>query len=71
MVALLIIGLIIVYFIIGYITTKVLDEYQVIDTERDDLLFTLSMIFFPLVLIGCGIKWAGNTVSDFIINLFR
>ena len=71
MIAVLIILGIIIYFLIGYIVTRIFEELDVMDDLEDGLIFTIVMVFFPIVLIGFGIKKAGIAISDYIIKLIE
>lgn len=69
---LLIIFLIILYFFIGYIVTKLFDEYDIMGSLLDDeFFFFVIIIFFPPVLIGIGIKVFGTKIVDVILKLLK
>lgn len=61
MIVILVIFLIIPYFFIGYVVTKLFEKYNIIKyLDDDDFVFTIVLIFFPFVLIGVVIKVLGT-----------
>jgi len=72
MIALLVIFLIILYFFIGYVVTKILVAYNVIyDLDDDEFIFTMVLIFYPFVLIGVGIKVLGKKIVEYILRKLK
>lgn len=63
---LIIIGIAIGYLFIGYVVTRLLDEYLVIEDLEDPVIHVIVMIFFPIVLVGLVLRRAANIIVKLI-----
>ena len=61
------------YFFVGFIITRLLEEYLYGNFAAelgDGLIFILAMIFFPVVLVALVLRWLGNLIVDGILYIF-